>query len=61
MTKLQNLEVKVDTENPETEEQQVRIRKTLNEAMRTNAQAQTNFDNAWRKRIEKRLEDKPRR
>lgn len=38
----------------ETKEQQIKIRKSLNEAMRVNANAQTNFNNSWRKKFEKR-------
>jgi hypothetical protein len=45
-------------EGHETEEQQKEIRKRLNETMKINAQAQTNFDNAWRKKLEKTINRK---
>lgn len=48
----------MDTEHPETEEQQIRIRKALNEAMRANAEAETRYQNAWRKKLEKQINRK---
>lgn len=43
----------------ETKEQQIRIRKALNETMRKNAESETRFQNSWRKKFEKRGLDKP--
>jgi hypothetical protein len=40
---------------PETEEQQKRIRRQLNENMRKNAAAETKFQNAWRTKLEKKI------
>jgi hypothetical protein len=42
-------------QSPETEEQQKKVRIAMNKAMKINAQSQTNFNNAWRKKLEKKI------
>jgi hypothetical protein len=48
----------MDYDYEETPEQQIKIRKALNESMRVNAEAETKFQNAWRDRLEKKLKIK---
>jgi len=48
----------MDTEQHETPEQQKKIREALDKTMKSQAQSQTDFDNAWRRKLERKLKTK---
>jgi hypothetical protein len=49
-----------DAQTHETPERQKKIRIALNEAMKSAAQSKTDFDNSWRKQLERKIERRSR-
>ena len=45
----------MDTTTHETKEQQQKIRQALNSTTRKNAHSETQFNNSWRKKLERKI------